>query len=135
MPEPENKDDLRRALGMMTYLAQFVSNFSDKSAVLRELLKEKSPWCWEECHSAAYMALKDEISDKSVLQYFDTGKSVTLEVDASLRGLGAAIVQDGKPVMFASKALTDTQSRYSNIEREMLAIVFGCERFHHLLYG
>ena len=37
--------------------------------------------------------------------------------------------------MFTSKALTDTQSRYFNIEREMLAVVFGCERFQHLLYG
>ena len=53
-------------------------------------------------------------------------------VNASLRGLGAALVQDGKPVAFASKALTPTEQRYANIKQELLAIVFGVERFPHL---
>ena len=135
MPIPQNKDDLRRVLGLITYVSQFIPNFSDKSAILRELLKDGTIWCWEECHQEAYDTLKNSISDQSALMFFDTSKTVTLEVDASLRGLGAALIQDGKPVMYASKALTDTQSRYSNIEREMLAVVFGCERFHHLVYG
>ena len=135
MPIPENKDDLRRFLGMITYLSQFIKKFSDKTQVLRDLLKNSSLWCWEEVHNIAYNTLKTEISDKSVLHYFDISKEIVLEVDASMKGLGAAITQEGKPVAFASKALTETQSRYSNIEREMLAVVAGCERFHTLLYG
>jgi hypothetical protein len=135
MPSPTNKDELRRFLGMITYLNQFVPSFSDKSAILRDLLKNETPWFWEEAHEKAYTALKDAISQESQLSYFSTQKDIKLEVDASQKGLGTAIIQDGKPVAFGSKALTETQSRYSNIEREMLAIVFGCERHHTLLYG
>ena len=60
---------------------------------------------------------------------------MTIQVDASQKGLGAALLQDGCPVAFASKALTPTEQRYANIEREMLACVFGAERFHTYVFG
>ena len=60
---------------------------------------------------------------------------MTIQVDASQVGLGAALLQNGKPIAFASKALTETECRYANIEREMLAAVFGAERFHTYIYG
>ena len=60
---------------------------------------------------------------------------MTIQVDASQIGLGAALLQNGKPIAFASKALTKTECRYANIEREMLAAVFGAERFHTYIYG
>ena len=56
-------------------------------------------------------------------------------MDASQRGLGAVLVQDAGPVAFASKALTENQSGYSNIERELLAVVHGVQRFHHYLFA
>ena len=52
-----------------------------------------------------------------------------------MSGLGATLINDNKIVAFASKRLTDTESRYANIERELLAVVFGCERFHTYVYG
>ena len=61
------------------------------------------------------------------LRHYNVTQPVEIQVDASLRGLGAALMQDGKPVTFASKALTATEQRYANIERELLAIVFGVE--------
>ena len=54
---------------------------------------------------------------------------------ASSKGLGAVLLQDDKPVAFASKALNNMESRYANIEREMLAVLYGCERFHTFLFG
>ena len=60
---------------------------------------------------------------------------MTIQVNASQVGLGATLLPDNKPVAFASKALTDAKHRYSNIEREMLAIVFGAERFCTYVYG
>ena len=60
---------------------------------------------------------------------------MTIQVDASQVGLGATLLQNGKPVAFASKALTKTKCQYANIEREMLAAVFGVERFHTYVYG
>ena len=51
------------------------------------------------------------------------------------KGLGACIIQDSQPIAFASKSLIDTETCYANIERELLAIVYGCEKFHTYLYG
>ena len=60
---------------------------------------------------------------------------MTLSVDASSKGLGAVLLQGGQPVAYSSKALTDTEQRYAQIEKEMLAIVHGCVKFHKLIYG
>ena len=60
---------------------------------------------------------------------------MTIQVNASQVGLGAALLQDKKPIAFASKALTDAECRYANIEREMLAVGFRVERFHIYIYG
>ena len=70
-----------------------------------------------------------------VLPYYDETKPIVLTVDSGSKGLGAAIVQDGKPIAYASSALSETQQRYSQIEKETLAIVFGCKMFHQYIYG
>ena len=71
----------------------------------------------------------------TALQYFDSTQPVTIQVDASQKGLGAVLLQANGPVEFASKLLSDTESRYSNIEREMLAVLFDLEKFHYYAYG
>ena len=58
-----------------------------------------------------------------------------IQCDASEKGLGAALLQDGKPVAFASRALTDTETRYAQIEKELLAIVFSVEKFDQFTFG
>ena len=135
MPTPENKQDLQRFLGMVTFLSSHIPNFSDKSAPLRELLKETVPFEFSEDHQNIFTGIKQQVASNTNLQYYDPNTDVNLEVDASLKGLGAALVQQNGPVAFASKTLTTTQSNYSNIERECLAIVHGIQRFHHYLYG
>ena len=74
-------------------------------------------------------------SPPQTLRYYDQSKPVTLQFDASLKGLGACIIQDGQPIAFVSKSLMDTETHYANIERELLAIIYGCEKFHTYLYG
>ena len=69
--------------------------------------------------------VKDLICEEVTLSYFNPSKEVTLQVEASGKGLGATLLQDGMPVAFCSKALTDCEERYANIEREMLAVVYG----------
>ena len=69
------------------------------------------------------------------LRYYDRNKPVTLQCDASLKGLRACIIQDGHPIAFVSKSLTDTETWYANIKRELLAIMYSCEKFHTYLYG
>ena len=70
-----------------------------------------------------------------VLAYFDKTKKHTIQYDASKKGLGEVLLQESKPVMYVSRALTETEQKYSNIERELLAIVFALERLNHYTFG
>ena len=58
-----------------------------------------------------------------ILAYYDPNKETVLQTDTSIKGLGACLMQQGKPVYFASKALTETKKRYVAIELESLAVV------------
>ena len=69
------------------------------------------------------------------MSYFNPEKNTEVIVDASLTGLGALLVQDGKVISYGSRALSDVESRYSQTEREMLAVVWASEHFHLYLYG
>ena len=60
---------------------------------------------------------------------------MTLSADASAHSLGAVILQEGKPIEFAAKSLTECQQRYSQIEKELLVIVFAVKRFKYYCYG
>ena len=70
-----------------------------------------------------------------MLAYFDRSKANTIQSEASKKGLGAVLIQDDKPVIYASRALTEMEQSYSNIERELLSVIFALERFHHYVYG
>ena len=70
-----------------------------------------------------------------VLRYYDMAKRVTIQADASQTGLGAALMQDGKPISYASRDMTDTEQNYAQIEKELLATVSACERFNDFIYG
>ena len=104
---------------------------------LRALLKKENCFAWDENTNTCFQKIKSQLQEALLrpLRYYDWSKPVTLQCDASLKGLGACIIQNRQPIMFASKSLMDTETRYANIERELLAIVYGCEKFHTYLYS
>jgi hypothetical protein len=81
------------------------------------------------------MKLKTLVATAPVLKYYDVKKPVTIQTDASQFGLGAVIIQDGSPVVYASRSLDNTQQKYAVIEKELLAISFACIKFHHYIFG
>ena len=76
---------------------------------------------------------------RKVLQFYDPSKATKISTDASQDGLGAVLLQlhgeDWKPVSYASRALLDAEKRYAQIEKELLSISFGCNRFHQFIHG
>lgn len=132
---PKTVAELQSFLGMCTYLSPFIPGFSELTHNLRQMLKENAIMEWSPQACKDFQNLKDIISSDAVLAYYDPAKPATLEVDASSVALGAVLLQEGRPVAYASKALSDTETRYANIEREMLAVVFGCEKFRTYLFG
>ena len=132
---PNNVKSLQRFLGMVTYLSRFIPNFSQAAAPLRELLEKDVGWHWEAQHEESFNSLKLSLTRAPVLKYFDLKSPICLSVDASSYGLGATLIQSGRPISYAGRSLTKSEKNYAQIEKEMLAIVFGCKKFHHYLYG
>lgn len=135
MEAPTNVNELQTFLGMATYMGRYTAHLAELTAPLRDLCKKDSVFTWNPEHQRAFDKIKTTLSSAPTLQYFDSTKPVTIQVDASQRGIGAVLLQANGPIEYASKSLTDTETRYSNIEREMLAVVYGLERFHYYAYG
>ena len=79
--------------------------------------------------------MKKEIASAPVISYYNPKKETTLQTDGSIKGLGACLLQEDKPVYFASNALTNAKQGYVAIELESLAVAGAMEKFHHFLYA
>ena len=108
---------------MVQYLSKFLPNLSDMTKPLRELTQQDVEWCWEDGQITALSQLKEAVTCTLVLHYYNLSDEVTLQCDASKSGLGAALLQNGQPIAYASRALTPAETRYAQIEKELLAIV------------
>lgn len=135
MPPPTDKKGVERLLGTVNYLAKFVPNMSVINEPIRSLLRSDVLFIWEKPQQDAFEAIKDILSREPILTFFDVKKPVCVSVDASKCGLGAVITQDERPIAYASRSLTETEKRYAQIEKELLAVTFGLERFHQYTYG
>ena len=126
--------DLQTFPGMIQFLSRYLPNLASHSATLWDLTKRDSEFHWQPQHQQAVDKIRKAITSANSLQYFDHTKPVIIQVDASSRGLGATLLQDKGPIEYRSKLLTEAESCYSNIEREMLAIVHDLEKFHYYVY-
>lgn len=111
IPTPQNKDELHRFLGMLTYLSAYIPKFAEKAHILRGLLKNEALWIWEADHQKCFEELKSAITEDACLKYYDASTPLTLRVDASQIGLGMALVQNIRPIAFGSNTPKDCQSR------------------------
>ena len=135
MKQPGDIAGVRRILGTVNYLAKFLPHLSQVSKPLRQLTKKDHPFVWNEATDAAFRKIKKLITTPPVLKYYEPSEPLEPQCDASDHGLGAVLVQGGKPVAFASCALTQAEQQYAQIEKELLAIVYGVERFQQFTYG
>ena len=141
MTAPTDKQQLQSFLGMVNYMGTFIPNLSHHTEPLRAMLKKDNIFHWEEQQTRSFQQVKTLIAKANTtpLRYYDRNLPVTVQADTSLRGLGACLIQQHKgkdqPIAFASKSLTDAETRYANIERDFLAIVFACQHFSTYLLG
>ena len=126
---------LQKFLGMVTYLSPFVPSLSSFTVPLHGLLKKDVKFTWNETYQDTFDSVKSLVCSDTTLHYFDIHRPVVIQVDASKKGLGVALLQDRWPVTFASEALTPTEQHYANIEHELLACIFGMEWFCTYIFG
>lgn len=141
MPIPEDAKALQSFLGLMNYFKRFIPQYSTLTHPLRKLLHKDTPWKWNSDCQSSFDNLTNALSSESCVGYFDPNKETVVYTDASPVGISAVIVQntahkkDHKLISYSSRSLTPTEQRYSQIERECLAIVYACEHNKLYLYG
>ena len=103
------------------------------------MLGKKIAWVWGPQHDKEWEDIKNILSSSPVLAYYDSRKPTKVSTDASRDGLGAVLLQqhDGEwnPVAYGARSLTSAETRYAQIEKECLGLAYGCEKFHHYIYG
>ena len=105
------------------------------------MLKKDNVFHWEEQQTWSFQQIKTLIAkaNNTPLRYYDRNLPVAVQADALLRGLGVCLIEkhngEAQNIAFASKSFMDVETRYTNIERELLAIVFACQCFSTYLLG
>ena len=107
-----------------------MTNYVGRFVPLRELTKQTVTFERNSDRQEAFDFLKRELTSDKVMSYFDPTKETTMIVDASTVGFGAFLTQEGRVISYGSRALNDVETRYSQTEREALAVIWGCEHFH-----
>ena len=134
-PDPPDKETMRSFLGMINYLNRYSALSAHLAAPLSTFTHQATDYKPGKVHQENFNQMKMEISNMKALPYFDVNAETTLQTDASKKGLGACLIQKGKVVCYASRALTKTEQNYQNLEQEALGAIWGMEKFHYFLYG
>ena len=127
LPAPINVTELQEFLGLVTYLSPFIPGLSTLTDPLQELLKKDTDFIWNCTYDAAFEWVKEAVISDTTLRYLDPSLPVTIQVDALQVGLGAALLQNGKPIAFVSKALMETECQCANIERDASCCLWSRE--------
>ena len=133
--------ELRRFLGTVNHLSKFSPNHATLTQPLHQLLGKNNQWEWGPNQDAAFTAVKQELTAPTVLTLYVPNANIKISVDASSYGLGAVLLQrkgDGdswKPVAYSSRALTEAECHYTQIEKEALVTTWACEKFAEYILG
>ena len=120
---------------MAQYSARFIKDFATITEPLHKLTRSQTPWTWDRPQVEALEQVKNALTEATTMPYFAPDKPTKILVDASPVGLAGILVQDDKPIAYGSRALSDVETRYSQTEREDLAVVWACEHFDIYVRG
>ena len=137
--EPQNVTEVKSFLGLVNFGARFIPDLATVAERMRRLTKRGIPFVFGPEQQESFRELKRRLAQAETLSYFDRDAKTKIVCDASPVGLGAILLQEHKGedrvICYASRRLTEVERRYSQTEKEALAVVWSCERFHVYLYG
>ncbi|UYV81418.1 K02A2.6-like [Cordylochernes scorpioides] len=132
---PEDKKSLQRIMGLYNYLGKFIPNLAASTSNIRGILRKNVVWHWGPKQEGEFDHIKECVRNAPSLAHFDKSKMLILQCDASKDAMGAALLQEDRPLAFASASFSDSQEQYSQIEKELLSAYYGCKKFEYLLSG
>lgn len=130
---PVNVKEVRGFLGLAGYDRKFVKGFGMLSKPLTELLKKNKSFVWTVEQEEAFQALKQALVSAPVLALPDFKKQFVVETDASDKGIGAVLMQDGHPLAYLSKALRPKSQGLSTYEKECMAVLLAVDQWRAYL--
>jgi hypothetical protein len=133
-PTPTTVTQIRSFLGLAGFYRHFVRDFSSIAAPLHELTKKGVSFSWDPAQEEAFDTLKDKLTHAPLLQFPDFQKVFELECGASGIGLGAVLLQEGKPIAYFSEKLSGAILRYSTYDKELYALVRTLQTWQHYLW-
>ena len=139
-PTPTDAPQLKSFSRLINYYSKFLPNLSTVLFPLYSLLQKETKRTWNDVQQKSFDKVKSLLASDCVLVHYDPSKEVIVACDASPYGVGAVLSHreaDGqeKPIAFASRSLAVAEKKYSQLEKEGLAIVFAVKRFHQYLFG
>lgn len=140
-PAPRDLKQLQAFLGLCNFYSRFIRDFSTTLAPLYQLLKKDVKFVWGQEQQKCFQVVKNLFCSNQVLKFYNSSYETLLECDASGYGIASCLMQRPSndapwhPIQFASRSLNAAERNYSNIEREALSIVYGCEHFRKYLLG
>lgn len=130
---PENKEAVRSFLGMAGYLDNFIKNYAAIAAPLYQVTRKETDYYWSKQEEEAFKKKQDNISSEKTMAFFNPSKPMILRTEASFNegSLAARFQKTDKgvqPVHFVNRTMTETEKRYSQTEKDALAIKWHKER-------
>ncbi|UYV61752.1 K02A2.6-like [Cordylochernes scorpioides] len=132
---PEDKKSLQRIMGLYNFLGKLIPNLAASTSNIRGILRKNVVWHWGPKQDGEFDHIKECVRNAPSLAHFDKSKMLILQCDASKDAMGAALLQEDRPLAFASASFSDSQKQYSQIEKELLSVYYGCKKFEYLLSG
>lgn len=135
-PIPTTKKEIKSFLGLIGYYRKFIPNFAKISKELSSKLKKETPINIKDSkYIDSFNLCKNMLMNEPVLAYSDLNKPFTITTDASNFAIGAILEQSNRPIAYMSRTLNDSETNYSTIEKELLAIIYGCTKFRPYIFG